>query len=193
MWNTNIIENMKCPNCGQEIDKKSLFCEYCGIKIPQKKINHKKILLISLVILGALLLVAGGTWLSIRQSQQEYERHCVVFSEHLKMADSDHFFDNFINMVRDMREIYSDENDGFLLKLVIEPRMPVYMDNYRSKIKEVMNQLEQDRDFAYSITKNQKDVYVQKIELKMSFLQYLLDQSKDNNPYNIKIPEDIIK
>jgi len=184
---------MKCPNCGQEIDKKSLFCENCGTKIPQKKFQLKKPLLISLIVVAALFLVVGGACLSIGQSQKEYERHCVVFSEHLKMADSDHFFDNFINMIRDMREIYSDENDGFLLKLVVEPRMPIYMDSYRAKIGEVMNQLEQDRAFAYSITKNKKDEYVQKIELKMSILQYLLDQSQDSNPYNITIPEDINK
>ena len=35
---------MKCPNCKQEIDNNSAFCEYCGAKIKNDKQGLWKIL-----------------------------------------------------------------------------------------------------------------------------------------------------
>ena len=33
---------MFCPNCGKEIDEKSKFCEYCGMKISDTEDNIEK-------------------------------------------------------------------------------------------------------------------------------------------------------
>ena len=31
---------MKCPNCNNEIDDKSIFCTYCGVKVEKDDSNE---------------------------------------------------------------------------------------------------------------------------------------------------------
>lgn len=46
---------MKCPNCKQEIDNNSAFCEYCGAKIKNEKQGLWKIL----AVISACFIVLG--------------------------------------------------------------------------------------------------------------------------------------
>ena len=48
---------MKCKNCGNDIEEKSLFCINCGMKVVQSFDNNKNQIKTKLVIVALLMLI----------------------------------------------------------------------------------------------------------------------------------------
>ena len=61
---------MKCPKCGKEIAKDSLFCEYCGTQVKK----NRKPLFIAIAILACLLIFGGIGLTMYNKGEQEQAR-----------------------------------------------------------------------------------------------------------------------
>ena len=59
---------MKCPNCKQEIDNNSAFCEYCGTRIKK----NKKGLWITLGIVAVAIVIGTIAIVSFKQQSDDY-------------------------------------------------------------------------------------------------------------------------
>lgn len=63
---------MKCPNCKKEVAKGSVFCEYCGAKLPRRKLR------ITIMVIMLLLITIPLVYYKYNQTQQKREENRVL-------------------------------------------------------------------------------------------------------------------
>lgn len=126
----------------------------------------------------------------VAKLKSSYEHECKMCEEHIRLADDDFFFTNFVEIVRDLREIESMEKEPPFIEKKIQPRSKELMKNFQLKARNVLDEIDKFCQDQRRINPSDKNIALQAAKRKSTMLNNLIQQSLSGSAFSIKLPED---